>query len=57
MFDYGDTVRVVTGEHQGRVGAIVSINDVQPLRTYTVEFGDGSDAEIPENSLSIADNE
>ena len=45
-FDYGDEVQVSGGEHNGRMGFIVSINLSSPSETYTVEFADGSDAEI-----------
>ena len=51
-FDYGDEVQVTGGEHKGRIGWIVSINLSSPSGTYTVEFGDGSDAEIKEALLS-----
>jgi len=51
-FDFGQEVQVTDGEHRGRVGCIVSINLSAPSGTYTVEFGDGSDAEIKEASLS-----
>ena len=51
-FDFGDEVQVMGGEHKGRSGWIVSINLSSPLGTYTVEFGDGSDAEIKEALLS-----
>ncbi len=51
-FDYGDEVQVTGGEHEGRIGCIVGINLSSPLGTYTVEFGDGSDAEIKEALLS-----
>ncbi len=50
-FDYGDEVQVTGGEHKGRLGWIVSINLDSPLETYTVEFIDGSDAEIKEALL------
>jgi ribosomal protein S4E len=50
-FAYGDEVQVTDGEHKGRIGAIVSINLSSPSGTYTVEFGDGSDAEIKEALL------
>lgn len=53
-FDFGDEVRVTGGEHTGRVGCIVSINLSAPTETYTVEFSDGSDAEIEETLLSRA---
>ena len=51
-FDYSDEVQGTGGEHKGRVGWIVSINFSSPLGTYTVEFVDGSDAEIKEELLS-----
>ena len=50
-FDFGDEVQVTGGEHKGRVGCIVSINLDSPSETYTVEFSDGSDAEIKEAML------
>lgn len=51
-FDFGDEVRITGGEHKGRIGSIVSINLSAPSETYTVEFGDGSDAEVNEALLS-----
>jgi len=53
-FDYGDEVQVTGGEHKGRSGCIVGVNLSSPSGTYTVEFGDGSDAEIKEALLSEA---
>jgi len=50
-FDFGNEVQVSSGEHKGRIGWIVSINFSSPLGTYTVEFADGSDAEIKEEAL------
>lgn len=50
-FDYGDTVQVLDGEHKGRVGAVVGWNGSGQLRSYTVEFGDGSDADYSSRSL------
>jgi ribosomal protein S4E len=51
-FDYGDEVQVSGGEHNGRLGCIVSINLSSPSGTYTVEFADGSDAEFKEALLT-----
>jgi hypothetical protein len=51
-FDYAQAVQVTTGGHQGCLGAIVGINGPDSARTYTVEFGDGSDSEIAERLLS-----
>ena len=50
-FDFGDEVQVTSGEHKGRIGWIVSINLSAPSVTYTVEFGDGSYAELKEELL------
>ena len=51
-FDYGDPVKVTGGEHTNRFGDVVGINITASPRTYTVEFGDGSDAEVEEGHLS-----
>lgn len=51
-FDYGETVRITGTKHQGRLGTVVGINLSESSRTYTVEFGDGSDAEVGEECLS-----
>jgi hypothetical protein len=51
-FDYGETVQITSKEHNGRIGAVVGINGSESSRTYTVEFGDGSEADIAEEFLS-----
>jgi ribosomal protein S4E len=51
-FDYGETVQITSKEHNGRIGAVVGVNGSESSRTYTVEFGDGSDSEIAEDHLS-----
>lgn len=48
-FDYGDAVRVTEGDHKGRVGAIVGINDSRS--DFTIEFGDGTDAQLRSEEL------
>jgi hypothetical protein len=50
-FYYGDTMRISSGEHKGRIGAVVGINGSDSSRTYSVEFGDGTDSEIDEGLL------
>jgi hypothetical protein len=50
--DYGDQIRVRSGKYKDCVGDVVGISNAVPTRTYTVEFGDGSDAEIEEEILS-----
>jgi ribosomal protein S4E len=52
-FDFGDTVRITGEEHRGRVGAVVGIKASGSPRTYTIEFGDGSDSEIAEELLLL----
>ena len=51
-FDYGDPVQMVGGKHEGRLGDVVAVNFFDSVRAYTVEFEDGSDAEIEEALLS-----
>jgi hypothetical protein len=51
-FGYGETVQITSTDHSGRIGAVVGINGSESSRNYTVEFGDGSEAEIGEEGLS-----
>ena len=65
QFDYGDLVRVDSADqsHAQKAGNVVGITPIEtdeqallfasPKGTvlYTVEFGDGADALIPESSL------
>jgi hypothetical protein len=51
-FEFGETGQITGKEHKGRIGAVVGINGPECSRTYTVEFGDGSDSEIAEELLS-----
>jgi ribosomal protein S4E len=51
LFDYGDTVQVTGGAHIGEIGSVCAISGSESSRTYTVEFGDGSDSEIEEALL------
>jgi hypothetical protein len=46
-FTYGDEVRIIDGEHKGRTGAVVGMNDPGTPSVFTIEFGNGSDAEVP----------
>jgi len=50
-FKYGDEVRIIDGEYKGRTGAVVGMNDPDALSVFTIEFGNGSDAEVPLQSL------
>jgi hypothetical protein len=49
-------VQITSKEHNGRIGAVVGINGSDSSRTYTVEFGDGSDSEIAEDCLSKSES-
>jgi len=40
-------VLVVDGEHKGRTGAIVGMNDPEMPSVFLIEFGNGTDAEVP----------
>lgn len=46
-FTYGDEVCIINGEHKGKTGAVVGMNDPDTPSIFTIEFGNGSDAEIP----------
>ena len=52
-FDYGEEVQVTSKAHNGCIAAVVGINGSESSRTYTVEFGDGSEADIGEEGVSI----
>lgn len=56
MFDYNDLVRVIEGAHKGKIGVIVGF-PTAPSTTYTVEFGDGSDAEFTAEQLLLEPSE
>jgi len=49
--DYGNEVRIIDGEYTGRTGAVVGMNDSDAPSAFTIEFGDGSDAEVPSEFL------
>ena len=44
--DYGDAVRIIDGEFKGRLGAVVGMNDPSIPSIFTIEFENGSDAEV-----------
>jgi ribosomal protein L24 len=45
-FTYGGEVRIIDGEYKGKTGAIVGMNDPEMPSVFTIEFGNGSDAEV-----------
>lgn len=45
--NYGDEVRIIDGENKGRTGAVVELNHPDAPSMFTIEFGDGRDAEVP----------
>lgn len=54
-FRLNDPVAVVAGEHAGRVGAVISLERLEPEPVYLVEFGDdGASALLGEHVLAAA---
>jgi hypothetical protein len=55
-FTWGDLVTVIptapTRMRPGEVGDVVGITEQKTETIYTIEFGDGRDAEVPESLLS-----
>ncbi len=56
-FDYGMTVRVANSVPTlgGNLGSIVGYRFANSSYLYTVEFGNGNDAEIDESLLSLVE--
>jgi hypothetical protein len=46
-----ETVQITSKEHNGHISAVVGINGSESSRTYTVEFGEGSEADIERKTL------
>ena len=54
-FVANDDVRVMHGEYAGRVGAVISPARPADFAVYVIEFGDGTDAEVPARALELLD--
>jgi hypothetical protein len=52
VFKLNDSVRILTGEHQGMLASIIALLKQQPEPVYLVELGaTGDDLEVPESAL------
>ncbi len=51
-FSVNDSVEIVSGPHVGSVGAVISVESLQPEVTFLVELGpDGTDVIVSAASL------
>ncbi|WP_041531234.1 hypothetical protein [Syntrophotalea carbinolica] len=54
QFVINDGVRIIRGPNAGKVGAVISLQAVNPETTYLVELGDGSgDIDVPQSNLEL----
>jgi hypothetical protein len=57
LFRWGDTVRVdelaPPGLRPGQLGEVLGVSETGDGMTYTVEFGDGKDAQVPATLLTL----
>jgi len=57
-FVINDSVEVTSGEHEGCVGAIISVEEVEPAVVYLVERTDnGSSIFVPQSCLKLLEGE
>jgi hypothetical protein len=52
VFQFGDIVRVKSGEHLGKEGKIVALFTLEPYPTYVIELCDGSSVVAVEPDLT-----
>ncbi len=53
-FRHNDSVRIIAGDHTDEVGAVISIEAIEPEPVYLVEFGSGrGDVLIPDSHLAL----
>lgn len=50
-FAQGSAVEVITGQHAGSGGAVISLEELSPERVYMIELGSGEAIDIPQSSL------
>jgi hypothetical protein len=57
-FVINDAVEVVTGDHAGKLCAVISIQQLEPEVVYLVEHGkDGSSIIVPQSALRLIEGE
>jgi len=53
LFEHNDAVLVVSGEHAGQTGALISIEELGQDPVYLVELSSGTDAYIAQSQLKV----
>ncbi|NET38268.1 MAG: hypothetical protein F6K19_40765 [Cyanothece sp. SIO1E1] len=53
-FLLNDSVRVVSGSHQGKCGTVVALDQIEPAVTYVIKLSDSGDVRIAEADLLTA---
>ena len=53
MFQFGDIIRVKSGEHLGKEGKIVALFTLEPYPTYVIELPDESSVVAVEPDLEL----
>jgi len=54
-FEHNDYVRIVAGEHKGKNGSLVSIEDLGEDPLYLLELETGSDVHVRQAQIERAD--
>jgi hypothetical protein len=54
-FEHDDFVLVISGEHKGKTGSLVSLNSLGEDPTFTLELESGFDIEIPQSEIERID--
>ena len=51
LFSHRDAVRVLAGQHAGKVGELVTVVAVDPEPVYVVELTNGFDVEVLQSEI------
>ena len=55
-FRHNESVHVISGDHTGKSGALISVERLQPEPVYLVELASGEgDVLLPDSSLATAE--
>jgi hypothetical protein len=54
-FEHNDSVRVISGEHQGKTGSLVCINSLGEDPVFTLELESGFDIEVEQSAIERID--
>jgi ribosomal protein L24 len=52
-FVVNDAVRVSSGAHEGKAGAVISIESTSPTMRLLVELGDGAEIVVDASTLAL----